>query len=61
MAGGCGMALQADFARFALLRASEPCGIGTADPFVHAQLFNELQIWNFKESVHERDKCQGMT
>jgi hypothetical protein len=32
------------YVRFALLRASEPCGIGTAALLAHAQLFNELQL-----------------
>lgn len=31
--------------------------------YAHTQLFNELQlkIWTGPKSIHERDKCQGMT
>jgi hypothetical protein len=53
MAGGYGMAVRADvrrrychggFMRASRCCASEPCGIRTAAPFAHAQLFNELQL-----------------
>jgi hypothetical protein len=31
------------------------------DTYTRSCLTNFAEIWNFPKSVHERDKCQGMT